>query len=168
MGGVPALLYYVSPTQVNLEIPYGLPGGPTQLKFTSLGATGSYPLLITGTSPAIFLVGKYAAAIDSDGTINGSGSGFGSATAGSYVSIYIAGGGTANADGTLQAPTQVYIGGAAAQVPYAGTNPYLVGVDQINVSVPGRPDERGLSDHNLYWGQQVKFAALASCGAVAP
>jgi adhesin/invasin len=136
IGGVAAPLYYVSPTQVNLEVPSGLPAGPTQLRFTARGATVSYPVLIVGSFPSIFLVGSYAAAIDSDGTINGSGSGFGAAIAGSYVSIYMTGGGTVNSDNTLQAAVQASIGGLPATVLYAGLNPYLIGVDQINLSVP--------------------------------
>jgi adhesin/invasin len=136
IGGVPAPLYYASPTQVNFDVPYGLPAGPTQLQFAGRGATVSYPILIAGTSPAIFLVGKYAAAIDSDGSINGSGSGFGAAIAGSYVSIYMCGGGGAKADGTLQSSTQAFIGGVPGTVLYAGLNPYLIGVDQINLAVP--------------------------------
>jgi len=122
--------------RVNLDIPAGLPTGPTQLKFTSRGATVSYPVNIAAAAPSIFLVDQYAAAIDSDGTINGARAGFGAATAGNYVSVYMTGGGAINADGTLQASTLALIGGQSATVLYAGLNPYLIGVDQINITVP--------------------------------
>jgi uncharacterized protein (TIGR03437 family) len=46
------------------------------------------------------------------------------------------GGGAANTDGTLQAGTTAFMGGQSATVLYAGVNPYLIGVDQINLSVP--------------------------------
>jgi len=136
LGGTAVPFYYVSPTQVNLDVPYGLSAGPTQLRFTSRGATVSYPVLIAAASPAIFLVDQYAAAIDSDGTINGARAGFGAVIAGNYVSIYMTGGGSANPDGTLQASTTGTIGGQNSPVLYAGLNQYLIGVDQINLTVP--------------------------------
>ena len=54
IGGIAVPFYYVSPTQVNLEIPPGLPTGPVQLKFTSRGATVSYPINISTARPLSF------------------------------------------------------------------------------------------------------------------
>jgi uncharacterized protein (TIGR03437 family) len=130
-----------------LQVPYGLPTGSATLLFTAQGATTSYTIPIAVTSPAIFTVNQFAAAIDSDGTVNGTSAGFGGAIAGSYVSIYMTGGGqvtppastgagSCTATGTLNATVTAVIGVENAPVLYAGVAPCLAGITQVNLSVP--------------------------------
>jgi uncharacterized protein (TIGR03437 family) len=132
VNGVPAPLWFVSPGQVNLQIPYETPAGPAILALNNNGQVSSYDFKVTATAPGIF---------------NGSAA----LTRGAAATLYITG------DGELtpmidtgapppanlpisglpkpRAPISVTVGGVPAQVVFAG-NPWLVGVTQINFTVP--------------------------------
>jgi uncharacterized protein (TIGR03437 family) len=142
---VPTPLYYVSPTQVNLQIPYetvvGEPGG------SMLEVGNPYTYLncyfaIASAAPGIF---SYA-----DTGTNSSPIGSGSAKAGQEVAIYVTGVGQVNPlpdDGSVPLansnpaptlPVSITVGGVAVQQPFAyiGTPNWSVGVLQINFTIP--------------------------------
>lgn len=161
INGQPTFISYVSPTQLNVQIPANVPTGePLDVRVTHRGVT-SDPVRITVRdqaggllAPASFRVGdrQYVAALRPNGSFvtNGNiaglpaapavpgetllfyGTGFGLIT-GTTKSL---GGDIAEGLSRVLAPVQFRFGNAVAQVTYAGLTPGLVGLYQFNVVVP--------------------------------
>ena len=149
-NGIPAPLYFVSSGQINAQVPFNVPAGNASIQVTQ-GTAGSVlgTVTISGVSPGIFVL---------DPTTNAGaffhGSTFGEITSSSpahtneVISIYATGLGalttpvTAGTAGpstplayTVGTPT-VTIGGMQAVVSFSGLAPGLVGLYQLNVTVP--------------------------------
>lgn len=150
IGGVGVPLLYVSPSQINFQIPWELAGQaqPTLVVTTAVGSSTTAPVNISTAAPAIF-------------TINASGNGQGAAinvqgqtaatgtpiARGQYIEIYCLGLGAVSnrpstgaaavgaSSPTLVTPT-VTIGGAQVPASFAGLAPGFVGVYQVNALVP--------------------------------
>jgi uncharacterized protein (TIGR03437 family) len=150
IGGVQAPLLYVSPSQINFQVPWELAGQSlaTIQVTTAIGNSSAVTVNLGAIAPAVF-------------TANGSGSGQGDvftlqgqlavaatpATRGQYVLIYCTGlGAVANQPATggavsdasavtIQTPT-VTIGGVQASTNFAGLAPGFVGVYQVNALIP--------------------------------
>jgi uncharacterized protein (TIGR03437 family) len=156
IGGVPTPLQYVSPTQINVQVPWNLPTGAADVRVATSGfVLPPFRVSILPYSPAIFTtqhVSGQAVAINVDGSIAGpagtiSGMAARPAKPGDYIMIFGTGLGPvapAIADGrsttdqvrqTLTIP-RVLIGGAAAEVTFSGLCPQFAGVNQINAIVP--------------------------------
>lgn len=155
IGNVPAPLFYVSPNQINLQVPLELAAGSTvnvQVA-TPDGASAPVPVTITTHVPGIFsLRGGYGAAVALLGsnlvtaaapakagdTIVIYGTGFGpgqqNPPAGQQGSP--ASGEAPSAAAPVAIPVQVTIGGKRAPVVYAGFTPGSVGLYQLNVVLP--------------------------------
>ena len=149
VGGIDAPLYYVSPTQINLQLPYGLKPGINPFVLKSGGSTGNSTVRVAASAPGIFLIGKYGAAINPDGSVNGPEHG---APVGGYVSLYMTGQGDVDppvAAGAVSPSDPLsyvkdqqvtaLIGGLNAEVLFAGLAPGLVGALQVNLRVPDLP-----------------------------
>jgi uncharacterized protein (TIGR03437 family) len=148
INGIPAPLFYISPTQINLQIPYGVAQGPATLVLNGKGAQATSQIQIQATSPGIFLIGTYAAAINQDGATNGADH---PVPVGNYVSIYMTGQGAVDSpapDGIptpdsplahVSAPVSALVGGQDATVLFAGLAPRLVGALQLILRVPDLP-----------------------------
>ncbi|MBI2687064.1 MAG: peptidylprolyl isomerase [Acidobacteria bacterium] len=160
--GIKAYVNFVSPAQVNVQLPEGIPSGDTvPLVLTYNGvSTAAYNLSVREfaggvLAPASFKVGdkQYVAAqhsatgkFVSNGSIQGVeaapavpgetltlyGTGFGPVTPNTPA----LGGGIAAGITQLNNAIAVKIGEATAKVNYAGLAPGLVGVYQFNVVVP--------------------------------
>ncbi len=141
IDGVPAPLSYLSPTQINLQIPYETAvKASAVLRINNNGQIASRTLAIAAAGPGIF-TGQNSVVVPNA-----------SAARGQLISLYVTGGGAVTpqlATGTtpasstavsaLPAPTQaasVTIGGVTAPIQFIGNSPGLVGVLQINVQVP--------------------------------
>lgn len=160
VNGQPAVLNYVSPTQVNIQIPVNAGTGTSSVVLTAPGGTSSaYSLNLAQFAPTLnqnaafkSSSGKpYAVATFSDNTTfvgpTGliSGAAFRPATAGDTIILYglgfgplstaLATGQVASLDATAN-PVTVTINGVPATVSYAGAAPGLVGAYQLNVVVP--------------------------------
>ncbi len=166
VNGQPAYVSYISPTQVNAQVPANVPTGePLPVRVTHRGVT-SAPVSISVVdqaggllAPGSFKVGdkQFVVAVRpaaslvfiSNGTIPGLAST--PAVKGETLVFYgtgfglIAnspgitsslGGDIAQGTSRILAPVQFKFGGAAAQVAYAGLTPGLVGLYQFNVVVP--------------------------------
>ena len=144
INGIAVPIAYVGPTQVNGQVPFELAPGPALLVVESNGAVSApIPLTIAATAPGLFLVGKQAAALNQDGSINGPGN---PAPTGSIVGVYFTGQGqvanppaTGASSQTLSntlAPTSATIGGLPAIVSFSGLAPRFIGMGQVNVKVP--------------------------------
>jgi len=151
VGGVAAPLLYVSPTQINFQIPMATPVGQVEVS-TVQASTGQILtdnfFNIQTTSPALFTAGasgqgQVLAINAADGTINSSTH---PVKAGQYISLFGTGQGFiagAPPDGTAPTgalPTAgtpvVYINQELSNVEYSGLAPDFVGLWQINAQVP--------------------------------
>jgi uncharacterized protein (TIGR03437 family) len=168
VGGVPAYVSYVSPGQVNAQVPFGIGTGPQLLMVTTpAGVSASYSITVADLQPGLyapgnFLIGgkQYLGALLPDGvtyvlpagalqgiparparpgeTIVLYGVGFGA------VNPPVAAGQVAPQAAALTAPVTVKFGDTPAAVAYAGISPGSVGLYQINVTVPAIPDNNAV------------------------
>ena len=150
INGIAAPLQYVSPAQINAQVPFETAPGTAQLTVESNGTTASAAgLAIKAAAPGIFTFGAgRAAAVNQDGTLNLPGN---PAAAGSFISLYITGqglvdrpvaSGAAAPVGQLSntvAQTAATVGGVAAPVSFSGLAPGWVGLGQVNLQVPSVP-----------------------------
>jgi uncharacterized protein (TIGR03437 family) len=160
-NGIPAPLLFVSNTQINAQVPWGvLPQGPASgsatAVVTSFGAmSAGIQVNVAPVAPGIFTlqygVGQ-AIAINQDGTLAApAGSVAGlithATTAGDTILILATGLGSvtpAVADGESAGsvvrrtvkPVSVMVGGVPARVDFSGLSPQFPGVNQLNVVIP--------------------------------
>jgi uncharacterized protein (TIGR03437 family) len=141
VNGVTAPLYYVSPNQVNIQIPYETqPGSAALIVGNPYANSNNFALQIVAAAPGIFMTNGSPAAP------------FSSAGRGQTTTLFITGEGQVTpslatgaspASGTplTQLPTPklpvtVTVGGQTAAVDFVGIPVGLVGVTQINYTVP--------------------------------
>jgi uncharacterized protein (TIGR03437 family) len=141
VNGVAAPLYFISPGQVNLQIPYETPANETAtLQIDNNGQAASQTFTVAAAAPGIF--------VDQSGAIVPNGS----AGSGQITTLFVTGVGNLNpsvATGAAPAaetpvadlpqPAQTTImtvGGFGALIDFVGVPPGLVGVMQINFTVP--------------------------------
>ena len=152
LGGQAAPLFYVSPGQVNVQIPWELAGQTeATVAATSAGApSNSRTVPIAAFAPGLFTIdntgaGQGAVLIAPTSTLAGPAS---PVSRGAYISIFGTGlGAVTNQPVTgaaalgdplsfsLTAPT-VTIGGVTSEVSFSGLAPGFVGLYQVNVVVP--------------------------------
>jgi uncharacterized protein (TIGR03437 family) len=150
INGIPAPLIYVSPTQINAQVPFEVGPGPATLTLTRNGVAGQpVPISIAGTAPQIFLTaGTHAAALNQDYSVNAPAN---PAIAGGVISVFWTGQGVVNNPVTTGAPasavflnttvasTAATVGGQPATVLYSGLAPGFVGLAQVNLEIPDLP-----------------------------
>jgi len=140
INGLAAPLYYVSPGQLDIQIPYEIPAGKATLVVNSLGFTASFPFTVGAAAPGIFAA--------QDGSLVP----FASGARGDTLLLFMTGQGAVSPSiatgaapsfGTplsqLPAPilsVKVTVGGAVAPLTFVGIPPGLVGVMQINFQIP--------------------------------
>ncbi len=135
VNGVTAPLYFVSPGQINLQIPYEAGAGPAVLGINNNGKVAAFPIQIVAAAPGIF----------ADAARNLAPSG--SAQRGQIVTMFITGDGDVTptlATGATplskypksRLPLSVTVGGVPAALPFYGIPSGLAGVTQINLTVP--------------------------------
>jgi uncharacterized protein (TIGR03437 family) len=135
-------VFYSSATQINFLLPSRIASeSSTSVQFACAGLQSQpISLNVVTVAPALFTTAQNGsgqpAVVNQDGSVNKP------SAAGSIVSFYGTGFGMlapAGADGLarLEQPVTATIGGAAAQVLYAGEAPgFTVGLQQINVQIP--------------------------------
>jgi uncharacterized protein (TIGR03437 family) len=163
IGGQPAYVSFISPGQVNAQVPSGVGTGSQPVVVTTTGgASTAYSINVNALEPGLlapssFLVGskQYVVAQHLDGTfvlpINAiSGVTSRPATVGETVTIYGVGFGAANSSSnqaipfgqivtvsnTLVNQVQMQMGSQPASLSYQGLAPSLVGAYQFNLVVP--------------------------------
>jgi uncharacterized protein (TIGR03437 family) len=140
INGLPAPMLYVSPTQINLQIPYTAGASLGTIGITNNGFAGGQQLQILAASPGIFLDG------------NGNLIGNPAVKPGGYASLYVNGVGEVSQSfptafavpvGTPLAslpaplaPLSVTVGGVPAFIQFAGITASLIGTAQVNFAVP--------------------------------
>jgi uncharacterized protein (TIGR03437 family) len=158
INGLNAPLFFVSPNQINLQVPSGVNPGMANIEVFNSGSTtavGTGTVNVAEAAPGIFTIdlsGKnQAVALNSDFSRNGDFDklpGSRPEVTGNSVVIYATGVGNTNplvADGqaapsnplaNATGATTVTIGGIAAQVQFSGLAPGFVGLWQINAVIP--------------------------------
>ncbi len=140
VNGVTAPLYYVAPGQVNIQIPYETQPGTTTLTVGNPYVNVNYNLNIVAAAPGIFMSNGFTAAP------------FSSAGRGQTTTLFITGDGQVSpalATGTTPAsgtplsrlpksllPVTLTVAGQNATIDFIGIPSGLVGVTQINYTVP--------------------------------
>src|SRR5579883_2615878 len=153
MGGLPAYIYYVSGTQINVQAP-SLPPGPVSVTVSNANGTSqAVTATVAAVSPAFFLWnGKYAVATRPDFTYVGPPGLFSSVTTtpakpGDTIILWGTGFGattpaippgtlTPATSATLNDPVTVTVGGLAAQYIGGALTPGNAGLYQIAIKIP--------------------------------
>ncbi|MEO7142778.1 MAG: hypothetical protein ABI165_04670, partial [Bryobacteraceae bacterium] len=152
VNGQPIPVLFVSPTQINAQLPFQATGNVTLILRTPGGVSDNYNLTILPTAPSVFHTGvagpdtNIPTLVRSDNNLLVTDSN--PIHRGDTLVIYVTGLGQTNPAqlegqpapsdplaGVLIPPV-VTIGGVNLQVIYAGLTPGEVGVYQINVTVP--------------------------------
>lgn len=158
INGQPAFVYYISPGQVDVQVPSNIAAGVQLLTVTASGHTSPlYQVVVNAVEPGMDAPAslkindkQYVAALFSDGSYAlpaGAISGLASHSAnpGDMITLYGVGFGPVTpavaageiAQGlTSLANFSVTIGGTPATVSYAGLAPTFVGLYQFNIDVP--------------------------------
>lgn len=160
IGGQSAFIDYISPGQVNAQVPSSVGTGSQPVVVTTTGGSSSpFSIMVNQVQPGLlapnsFAIGgkQYVAALFDDGVTfvlpSGAISGLSSkpAAPGDTIVLYgigfgpvtpnIPAGQIVQASNTLSSSFQIYVGGAAAQISYAGLAPNYVGLYQFNIVVP--------------------------------
>ena len=163
IGGQPAFIDYVSPTQVNAQVPSNIALGSQPVVVTTPGGSSkAYPITVNATEPGLLApgvfnlrAGQYIAALFSDGATfvlpPGSISGVTSASAkpGDTIVFYGVGFGAVRPDSPagqivtqsnrLSGNFQASFGGTPATVSFSGLTGGFLGLYQFNVVVPSIP-----------------------------
>jgi len=128
INGVRAPLLYVSPGQINAQVPSQTATGTATVAVETSGAlTPSASITVTSAAPEIFIASaSRLLAFNQDGSVNTAAN---PAAAGTIISVYLTG------QGSLASPA-ASIGNLPAQIAYAGPVSGTVGVAQINLKVP--------------------------------
>jgi uncharacterized protein (TIGR03437 family) len=145
LNGTPLSLTYVSPGQINAQLPLNVQG-PATLRVATVSGFAEVPVIISDTAPAIFSGGilhsNYSPVTPES-----------PARAGETVIVYMTGLGAV--DGGIKAgdpapaaplmhvtaPVQVNIGTAILDPSFAGLAPGFAGLYQVNVAVPDLPPQ---------------------------
>jgi len=153
VNGQPIPLIFVSPTQINAQMPFQAVGAETIVVHTPGGTSDNYNLTVQTTAPAVFLSGVAGPETNLPTIIRTANGLLATDSnpihAGDVLVIYATGLGQTNPAGLTGYPAPgnplssalatatVTLGGMNLPVIYAGLAPGEVGVYQINVTVPG-------------------------------
>lgn len=148
VGGRPAYVEYISPTQVNVLWPSTTQLGVSSVVLTHDGLTSATTVTLREAAPELFLLdGTHAAAEHADGTLV---TGANPAQPGEVVVLF----GTGFTDSAT-----VQVAGMGATVLYTGPVTGVLGVSQINVALPKSLAD---GDATLLIGSQGALSAGAA------
>jgi uncharacterized protein (TIGR03437 family) len=139
VNGISAPLYFVSPGQINLQVPYETGAGPAVLAINNNGSIASFLFTVTPSAPGIFAA-------------NGALVPTPSSLPGQPIAMFVTGDGdlaptlatgATPISGTAlkdvpqsRLPLTVTVGGVLATVVFDGVTNGLTGVTQVNFNVP--------------------------------
>lgn len=147
INGTPAPLYFVSPGQINAQLPFEIaPGTATAVVTNAAGSSNSITFNVASSAPGILQYGgNRAAALNQDNTLNGPGN---AEARGNIIQVYLTGQGAVDPPvSTGQAASlttlsnarlskSANIGGQTANVLFLGLAPGFVGLAQANIQIP--------------------------------
>ena len=186
IAGLPAPIYYVSPTQISVIVPYAVTGTTAQVKVINNGtASNAVITVVNQTAPGVFTQNEsglgYGAVTHLDGTLVTPSS---PAQINETLSAYLTGLGSVSPlipDGSagpvdpLSQTTNtisVDVNGTTATVGYAGLAPGLAGLYQINFTVPtgltAGDNSLDIQGPDSYASQALISVSTTSTAALAP
>jgi uncharacterized protein (TIGR03437 family) len=146
VGGKDAALVYVSPNQINAQVPVDVAPGPQAVVVkNAVGPSVSFNVTVAATAPAIFFAPSAAVLKNSDFSLVTASN---PAKAGDVILVYCTGLGLTSPSsptGTLvpgsaapatNVPVTATIGGKPATVTYAIASPGFAGLYQVALTVP--------------------------------
>jgi uncharacterized protein (TIGR03437 family) len=149
LGGRAVPLTYVSPTQINFQVPYETPLGTASLTVTANGvASAAASFTVASSAPGVLTYGdNWAVVQNQDYSVNGPSN---PAKVGSYVTLYGTGAGAVSPAVPTGAAAPAVplsnvanitasINGVPATVTFAGLTPGSVGLLQVNLRIPTLP-----------------------------
>jgi uncharacterized protein (TIGR03437 family) len=137
INGYLSPLYFISPTQINVQIPYYITSGAAVLKVTYNGQSATTQINVTDTAPGIFTNAATGGPVPNE-----------SAKRGDTITLFVTGEGSVtpstvsgNIPSTNATPKPVQalsltVGGIAATVPFYGVPGWAIGVTQVNYTIP--------------------------------
>jgi uncharacterized protein (TIGR03437 family) len=140
VNGVSAPLYFVSPGQINLQVPYETTLGAATLAINNNGEVAVFPFRVTVAAPGIFAAGDGGLAPNPTGSTGQALLAF--VTGDGDLSPTLATGATPSSSVSVsrlpkpRLPVSLTVGGVAATIAFVGVPPGLSGVTQINFTVP--------------------------------
>ena len=160
VNGVPAPIYYASPTQINFQMPSGQAVGMPRIVVSNTALKASsqeFPVVVTAVDPGLFVTtdGR-ASALNQDLSVHTAGT---AQPAGAIIVLYLTGLGSSTpsvSDGIgapfsdlslVDGQVAAQIGGKPADVVFAGLAPGLVGTAQVNARIP---QGLGPGDHPVF------------------
>ncbi len=158
IGGRPAYVAFISPTQINAQVPDGVAAGPVAVTVTNANGTSEAATVTAAAAspallaPPVFNIGgvQYAVALHQDGAFVGregliAGANFRPAKAGDILTLYGVGfgptspavpAGQVTPAASALTGVRVRLGDRDADVLFGGLAPGAVGLYQFNVTVP--------------------------------
>jgi uncharacterized protein (TIGR03437 family) len=151
LGGVSLPLFYVSPGQINAQVPFEASPGSAALVVKQVGTNqeSSVTVTLAATAPGIFVAADGVTALAVDAPSGRLITAENPAAAGSVVTLFASGLGAVNppvasgAAGALQEPfnrttqtVSVTVGDRAAEVLFSGLAPGYAGLYQLNLRLP--------------------------------
>jgi len=150
VNGTAVPLYFVSPNQINGQIPFNLAPGPATVQVRNAsGSSNPIPFEVAATAPGILQFGENrAVAVNPDGSVNTADNPI---AAGGILLVYLTGigavdnavatGAPASVDPLSRptAPVRITVGDQEVEVLYLGLAPGFVGLAQANIRVPQVP-----------------------------
>ncbi len=148
VNGVPAPLWFVSPGQVNLQVPYETGAGTAVIGINNNGSVGFTTVQISPTAPGIF---SYNGLLNPDSTaktgtaaylfVTGDGDLAPCQSTATCAAVIATGASPAYGTPLSSLPTPnatltVTVGGVNAPVLFAGITPGSVGITQVNFQLP--------------------------------
>lgn len=169
VNGVQAHLIYVSPTQINFQVPYVTPEGTVQVSSVNGGfLSNSLTITVGPASIGIFKAsGQHGAVQNQDNSGNSAGN---PAVVGSVITVYLTGigvttpllgDGMAAPSSPLSSPVgniAATIGGVNATVQFLGLSPGFVGLGQADIVVPA---SLGTGDYPVSVGFNGDYSVTA-------
>jgi len=154
VNGTPLPLLFVSPGQINAQLPFNVVGSATLALHTPTGISNNFLFTIQPTAPSVFLTGVAGPETGLVTIYRDDNNQLVTPTnpihPGDLVTIYLTGMGQTSPAVAAGQPAPlnplafalvqplVTLGGAALSVTYAGLSPGEIGVYQINATVPSR------------------------------
>lgn len=149
VNGEPAPLFYVSPTQINAQMPEDIkPGLATVIVKNGSSTSNAVAVTVPSVGPGIIVYGNNrAVVVNQDGAVNSTST---PAKVGDTLVAYFTGGGPVNASGKLttgaetpaglspvSGPYTITVGGVeATTIDYVGLTPGSIGLYQANFVLP--------------------------------
>jgi len=140
VNGRPAFLTYISPSQINIQVPYEAGAGPAVISVNNNGQIAGFPIQVTPSSPGI--LSDAAGVLIPTSTVKQGGTtslyftGAGEVSPATYSGFAFSLTASASSLPKPALPVSITVGGQPAFIQFLGLTRQAVGLMQLNFSVP--------------------------------